>query len=96
MGNANQEVWRRSPYVAFVDDKERVVLLNTGDPHSNRPQLLVGSAASVWRLVCRGLTATQIADTIVEDFELEHSSASADVLVFLHQLEASGLIFRHL
>ena len=39
------------PDVAFVDDGERVVLLDLRDPANSRPQLLTGTAAAIWRLI---------------------------------------------
>ena len=41
-------LWSRAPHTAFVDDGERIVLLDLGNP-PGRPRLLQGAAAAVWR-----------------------------------------------
>jgi hypothetical protein len=45
----SQAVWSRSADVAFVDDGDRIVVLRLTGPTKGRPQLLIGTAALIWR-----------------------------------------------
>ena len=86
------KVWCRSPDVAFVDDGERVVLLDLRDPANSRPQLLTGTAAAIWRLIDEsrptahivGAVSSGPAGNAEEDVE-------RDVVAFLKVLTGAGL-----
>lgn len=81
-------VWSRSPDVAFVDDGERVVVLRLAD-QGQRPQLLAGHAATVWRLLSQPRTAAELLAVASTrgDTELEPAT-------LLPQMEAVGLCVR--
>lgn len=84
--------WRRSPDVAFVDDGERVVLLDLRDPANSRPQLLIGTAAAIWRVIDEsrptahivGAVSSPTAGNAAQDVE-------RDVVAFLNAMTRAGL-----
>ncbi|MDF2144146.1 hypothetical protein [Knoellia sp. p5-6-4] len=55
----NDAAWSRSADVAFVDDDERIVLLDLGNPPC-RPRLLKGPTAAIWRLLRRPRTLSSL------------------------------------
>jgi hypothetical protein len=71
-------------------DGEAVLL----DLRSGRYFGLNGTGARVWALLKDGLERTQIADAIVEEFEVDAEIARADVDVFIVALTERGLIRR--
>lgn len=84
-------MWRRSAHVAFVDDGDRVMLLDVAHPRSARPQLLAGSAADIWRAIDGVRTTTAIVDTVANRFEFSQPTLPAEVLSFLDCLSDAGL-----
>lgn len=88
------DAWLRSEEVAFVDDGERVVLLNLSDPGKGRPGLLAGPAAAVWRALERSQCVEDVMETVAGQFGVSTEQISIDVEAFLHALEGEGLIYR--
>lgn len=85
--------WRRSPTVAFVDDGERIALLDIRDPREARPKLLSGPAAAVWRALDRSDLIGDVIDTVAVQFSVPTHQISIDVAAFLGVLEEEGLIY---
>lgn len=71
-------------------DGEAVLL----DLRSGRYFGLNGTGARVWALLKDGLERKQIADAITEEFEVDLTTARADVDVFIAALTERGLIRR--
>lgn len=86
--------WRRSPAVAFVDDGERIALLDLRDPRETRPKLLNGPAAAVWRALERSDLAGDVIEIVAGHFSVPTDQISIDVQAFLRALEEEGLIYR--
>jgi hypothetical protein len=86
----HRAAWTRAADVAFVDDGERVVLLDLSQP-GHRPQLLSGQACVVWRqLPGHRSDAAPSTDALVERAKL-HKEA---VYALLVHLEAAGVAVR--
>jgi hypothetical protein len=88
--NPLDSLWRRSSDVAFVDDGDRVVLLDLEAPYSPGPELLLGPAAEIWRAM-DGATSGQIVRQLMGRFAASRSEVEADTLAFLRSLELRGL-----
>lgn len=84
--------WRRSPAVAFVDDGERIALLDLRDPRQAQPKLLYGPAAAVWRALERSELAANVIETVAGQFSVPADQISLDVESFLRALEEEGFI----
>ncbi len=50
------------------------------------------SAALLWRDLAAGTTVEQLADRLVEHFDLDAEQATADVSGFVHELRTRGLL----
>lgn len=85
-------VWRRSPQVAFVDDGQRVVLLDLTSPTTARPQLLNTTAASIWRDLGEGRTVLDIVANLSLGATQPREAVIRDVCRFLRELEGAGIV----
>ena len=84
----SEVLWSRAPHTAFVDDGERIVLLDLGNP-PGRPRLLQGAAAAVWRSLRRPVAPS---DLIRELEEAGYSSPGTDATeAVLAALSREGL-----
>ena len=90
----SRDGWHRAPDVAFVDDGERVVLLNLRDPREGRPRLLAGPAATVWRAIERSNLIEDVLETVAGQFGVPTDQIGIDVEAFLRALEGEGLVYR--
>lgn len=86
-------VWYRSPDVAFVDDGERVVVLNLADLGFERPRLLVGPAALIWRAL-DGRRGVDEITAAVHRVAGTTAGVRKDVLDFLEVLRDERLVHR--
>ena len=89
------DTWLPSPHVCYVDDGERVVLLNLLDPRSARPRLLTGSAASVWRIIANGASTGQVVTAMTGEYVGAVQEISEDVARTLGYLREAKLIVAH-
>jgi hypothetical protein len=81
-----QSLWMRAPHLAFVDDGDRVVVLDL--THPGRPPLLLSSTAcALWRL----LPGPQGPGAASEALADNHYLNGPDFDSVLEQLEAAGL-----
>lgn len=90
---SEQTVWQRVETVAFVDDGERVVVLDLGQPEDSTPLLLEGSAAILWRQLSEPSTMDWLLQTWTG--EKAHSPRMHALLrASIQALEEAGLIER--
>lgn len=89
--DSREVVWHHSPQVAFVDDGQRVVLLDLASPTTARPQLLNTTAASIWRELGEGRTALEIAANLSLGATQPSEGVVRDVVRFLRGLEEAGI-----
>lgn len=73
--------YRRIAEEMFVVDASRAELHELNAP-----------AALIWEGLAAGKTAERIVSSIVEEFEVDAKTASADLQVFIKELLASGVI----
>lgn len=85
-------VWHRSPQAAFVDDGQRVVLLDLTSPTTARPQLLNTTAASIWRDLGEGRTVLDIVANLSLGATRPREAVVRDVVGFLRELEEAGIV----
>lgn len=90
--DSNELVWHHSPQVAFVDDGQRVVLLNLTSPTTARPQLLNTTAASIWRELGEGRTVLDIVGNVSLGASQPREAVVRDVFRFLRELEEAGIV----
>jgi hypothetical protein len=90
--------WRHSPYVAFVDDGERIVLVNLAALCEVRPTLFEGSSAALWRAIDGTRSPSEVASIASHEFDVQNTSVNlqeeslqADVMRFLISLRSEGL-----
>jgi hypothetical protein len=85
------EPWRRASDIAFVDDGERITLLRVVALADERPWLLTGSAATLWRLLACPHSAQQIIDLLCSSAAGEQrASIERGVLTLLDSFRARG------
>lgn len=89
------DTWLPSPHVCFVDDGERVVLLDLSDPRSAHPMLLRGSAASVWRIIANGASTSQVVTAMTDEYVGAVQEISEDIDRTLGKLRVANLIVAH-
>lgn len=82
-----ETIWKRSRDVAFVDEGDRIVLLNLAHPTSAQPLLLDGSGAAVWRALAAGVSVTELCALLPEADE----DIQKGLTGFLLLLEGEGL-----
>lgn len=90
--DSNELVWHHSPQVAFVDDGQRVVLLDLTSPTTARPQLLNTTAASIWRDLGEGRTVLDIVENLSLGATQPREAVIRDVFRFLRELEGAGIV----
>ena len=78
--------WQRSPFVAFVDDGERIVLIDLREPISARPRLLSGSAALIWRAINGARSTRQIAALMEATLGNSPGTSTTDIHAFVEHL----------
>lgn len=79
----------RGDHLQWVDvDGEVVALDETALTYLSANE----SAAVLWRELTSGTTREQLAERLVERFELDAAQAQADVDLFLADLQARGLL----
>jgi hypothetical protein len=85
-------LWCRSPDVAFVDDGERVVLLDLRGPANSRPQLLTGTAAAIWRVIAEPRPTAHIVGEVSSPAAGKAAhDVERDVVAFLNALTGARL-----
>lgn len=86
MTGSEDVTWRRAPHLAYVDDSERVVILDLTQPDSGIPRLLSGSAAEVWRLVEQPARLEAIVGALVRKYGVPRSDIEQEVRAFVDHL----------
>lgn len=74
-------IWR------LVDDNVLVVAPDIGDV-----VVLSQTGAYIWQLLAEEKSLTEIVNHLVENFTVSFEQAEADLLAFIHQLQASNLL----
>jgi hypothetical protein len=85
--------WRPAGQIAVIASVERVAIVNLSTPQLP-PQILAGTAAAVWAELEEGASTRSVVDGVVSRFAGPPDVIAAEVLQFLHRLEAEGLIVR--
>ncbi|KRE55072.1 hypothetical protein ASG70_06465 [Phycicoccus sp. Soil748] len=88
-------IWSRADGVAFVDDGERVIVLDLRNPWCTKPVLLSENASRVWRAL--GMDeAVSVERSLAAEPPRGHSSAlPSDALAMtLEAMQAHGLVTR--
>lgn len=85
--------WSHSPDVAYVEEEDRVVLIELTRP-ADPPQILNGSAAAIWLAVDGQRDEDAVIDHVAHAYGVEGVEVAADVRTFLAELDARGLL-RH-
>ena len=83
--------WRHAPEATDVDSGDRVVVvdLTARDP---RPQVLEGTAATIWRLLAEPRTEDELVTALTDEYDdVDPAQVAADTAGFLQQLAAAGL-----
>lgn len=74
-------IWR------LLDENVVVVAPDAGDVH-----VLSQTGAVIWQLLAEEKSLTEIVTHLAENFTVSFEQAQADLLAFIHQLQASNLL----
>jgi hypothetical protein len=53
---------------------------------------ITGAGSVIWVALVAGSTVDQLVTTVLDEFDVDHATAAADVTAFLADLEARGLL----
>jgi hypothetical protein len=85
--------WSHAPDVAYVEEEDRVVLVDLRHP-ADPPQILNGSAATIWLAIDGQRDDEAVIDHVAEAYGVERVEVAEQVRSFLADLDARGLL-RH-
>lgn len=84
--------WRHSPDASHVDSGERVVVVDLSSPEP-RPQVLEGTAATIWRLLEEPQTEEELVSGLLEEHaDADPGQVATDTVGFIQQLAAANLV----
>lgn len=89
-----EEVWSRSPETAFVDDGERIVMVNLAEPTSAQPRLLLHSAALIWRATDQPRSTGEISRVVSAQLHQPSPQLHDDTARFVEVLASEGFLVR--
>jgi hypothetical protein len=83
--------WRRAPSVAFVDDGERVVLLELSRLATAQPQMLNGVGSRIWRMLAEQRTFSELVASLTPPGLKTPPDVVHELHVFLELMYERGL-----
>lgn len=86
------QIWRPSPDLAVVDENDAVYVLDLARlAEDGVPRSIAGTGAELWRRL-DGVTLGELVAAVAADFEADPEVVAADVLMFVDELAAIGLL----
>jgi Coenzyme PQQ synthesis protein D (PqqD) len=80
---------RHTSDVFWQDVVEDVVILSMENAHYFGAE---GTGAEIWRLLEKPIKIEDICASLVENYEIDRQTCEAEVLAFIEELNAAGLI----
>jgi hypothetical protein len=84
-------VWRRAPTAAYVENDDRVVVLDL-DHLDLPPYVFEGPASQIWACVDGDRTESEMVADLAEAFEVPAEVVASDVRQFVDRLRQLGLV----
>jgi hypothetical protein len=84
-------VWSHSSDVAYVEEEDRVVLVDLTRP-ADPPQIFNGSAATIWLAVDGQRDEDAVVAHVAQAYGVEGVEVAVEVRTFLGELDARGLL----
>jgi len=82
----------RSPAIAIVEKPHSVLILALGDPASQVPVVLEGTARDIWDRLSTTQTLDSLVESIYSDFDASSATVVDEISSFLDSLVAASLL----